>query len=176
MTDDEYDELFRAMYPRLVAMGLAMSVERHVAQDLAQETLLRAYRHRAELHRYDSPAAWCRRVMGNLLIDRHRTSTAERTALERVQARGPATSAGVDAGDPAETVSATRWHDLVGSLTPQQRLIATLHYAEDLSVDTVAQTLELSAGTVKSALSKARNNLRRSLGARTDAGRKEAQS
>ena len=87
MNDDDFDDLFRTAYPRLVAMGLAMSTERHVAQDLAQETLLRAYRRRDELATYDSPLAWCRHVMGNLLIDQHRSRTAERSAIERMQAR-----------------------------------------------------------------------------------------
>ena len=61
---------------------------------------------------------------------------------------------------------ATReWGDLVASLSPQQRLAATLFYAEDQSVATVAEAMNVATGTVKSALSKARNNLRRVLDA-----------
>jgi RNA polymerase sigma-70 factor, ECF subfamily len=41
LTEDGYDELFRSTYPRLVALGLSMSANRQVAQDLAQETMLR---------------------------------------------------------------------------------------------------------------------------------------
>jgi RNA polymerase sigma-70 factor, ECF subfamily len=164
MTDAEYDEFFRASYPRLVAMGLAMSTERHVAQELAQETMLRAYQHRDELARYDAPLAWCRRVMGNLLIDHHRSRSAERSAVERVQARLEAMPVpGTGSTDPAHLAVSGRWDDLMVSLTPQQRLIATLYYAEDQPVDIVAATLQIASGTVKSALSKARHNLRRSL-------------
>lgn len=165
MTNDEYDELFRTAYPRLVAMGLAMSTERHVAQELAQETMLRAYRHRDELSGYDAPMAWCRRVMGNMLIDQHRTRTVERSAVERMQARVETMPApGTGSADVAHLATSERWEELVGSLSPQQRLIATLYYAEDQSVGVVAETLQIATGTVKSALAKARNNLRRTLG------------
>ncbi|MGA9276977.1 RNA polymerase sigma factor [Ilumatobacter sp.] len=162
MTDEDYDDLFRSAYPRLVAMGLAMSTERHVAQELAQETLLRAHRHRDELAAYDSPLAWCRRVMGNLLIDQHRKRTAERSAVERAQSRAetdPVHPSG--STDPELFAVSSRWSDLVASLSPQQRLAATLYYAEDQSVATIAETMEIATGTVKSALSKARRNLRR---------------
>ncbi len=171
MNDDDFDDFFRAAYPRLVAMGLAMSTERHVVQELAQETLLRAYRRRDELSTYDSPIAWCRRVMGNLLIDQHRSRTAERSAVERMQVRTetePVPGTGVT--DPAHLAASRRWSDLVASLSPQQRLAATLYYAEDQSVATIAETMEIATGTVKSALSKARTNLRRILDAPSPAG------
>ncbi len=162
MTDDEYDDLFREAYPRLVAMGLAMSASRHVSQELAQETLLRAYHRRDDLAGYDSPIAWCRRVMGNLLIDHHRSRAAESSAVERLGSRQ---STGADAvPDPATVVASERWADLTRSLTAQQRAVATLYYAEDQSVAEVAEVLDIATGTVKSALSKARANLRRRLG------------
>lgn len=161
MTDDEYDGLFRAAYPRLVAMGLAMSTSRHVSQELAQETLLRAHHHRDELGAYDSPMAWCRRVMGNLLIDHHRSRTTEAAAIERLGSRaGPQAAA---SPDPATVAASARWEDLTRSLTPQQRVAATLYYAEDQSVADIADIMDVATGTVKSALSKARANLRRRL-------------
>lgn len=162
MTEDEFDELFRTAYPRLVAMGLAMSTSRHVSQELAQETLLRAHHRRDELAGYDSPMAWCRRVMGNLLIDHHRSRVAEDAAVERL---GHRSSTQVDpTPDPSTVAASVRWEDLTRSLTPQQRVVATLYYAEDQSVADVAEILDIAVGTVKSALSKARSNLRRRLG------------
>ena len=159
MTDDEYDELFRSAYPRLVAMGLAMSTSRHVSQELAQEAMLRAHHHRDELDRYDAPMAWCRKVMGNLLIDHHRSRTSEKAAVERLGHRS--TTQADTTPDPATVAASTRWADLTRSLTPQQRMAATLYYAEDQSVADVAEIMDIATGTVKSALSKARANLRR---------------
>ena len=42
----------------------------------------------------------------------------------------------------------------------QQRAIIVLHYGDDRSVDEVADLLDISSGTVKSTLSKARRKLR----------------
>ncbi|MEP6296803.1 MAG: sigma-70 family RNA polymerase sigma factor, partial [Ilumatobacter sp.] len=145
MTDDEYDDLFRSTYPRLVAMGLAMSTSRHVSQELAQETMLRAHHHRDELDAYDSPIAWCRRVMGNLLIDHHRSRSSEAAAIERLGHRE--SSHDDRTPDPATVAASIRWADLTRSLSPQQRLAATLYYAEDHSVADVAEIMDIATGT-----------------------------
>jgi RNA polymerase sigma-70 factor, ECF subfamily len=162
VTDDDYDEFFRTSYPRLVAMGMATSVDRSIAQDLAQETLLRAYNHRDRLASYDSPLAWCRRVMGNLLIDHHRTRSSEIAAVERLGSRAESAADGIR-DEVADLAVGERWADLTASLTAQQRLVATLYYAEDQSVADVAEIMNVATGTVKSALSKARSTLRRRL-------------
>jgi len=162
--DAEYDEFFRACYPRLVAFGMTTSATREVACELAQETLLRAYHRRSELAGYDSPYAWCRRVMSNLLIDHHRAATTEQGTITRLQSRrllpvdGPA-------GDPALAVTTPRWDELVAPLTGLQRTVATLYYAEDQTVAAIADALAITPGTVKSTLSKARAGLRRRLAA-----------
>ena len=51
-----------------------MTGRRDVATDLAQETLLRAHQRWADVATFDAPAAWCRKVMVNLLIDHHRSA------------------------------------------------------------------------------------------------------
>jgi DNA-directed RNA polymerase specialized sigma24 family protein len=81
---DGYDELFRESYTRLVFLGLSMSGDPELARDLAQETMLRAHRHWAEISEYDEPGAWLRRVMTNLLIDHHRSKVSEGAAVERL--------------------------------------------------------------------------------------------
>lgn len=148
-----FDALFVKEYPKLVALGLSMCGDREVARELAQETMIRAHARWADLEQYDEPAAWLRRVMGNLLIDHHRTVTSERSALERIGAAPGSTSEGAGV--------ASRWTQLIASLTARQQLVATLYYAEDLSVAEIARILDVSTGSVKSTLSKARHRLRR---------------
>lgn len=166
MTEADYDDLFRSTYPRLVALGLSMSAGRQVAQDLAQETMLRAHRHRERLGDVEAPAAWCLRVMTNLLIDHHRRDVVALRASERMrtQAAVPGDPRNSGTIDPADLATAPRWEELTRDLTSQQRLVATLYYAHDLPVDAIAATTQLSAGTIKSTLSKARHNLQRALG------------
>lgn len=161
MTEGEYDDFFRDTYPRLVALGLAMSAPRQVAQELAQETLIRAYEHRARLAELDAPYGWCRRVMSNLLIDQHRTRTAERRAVGRLARES------VVVPDHSELVVVGidgRWADMVEPLSKRQRCVATLYYADDRSVADIADDLGWSVGSVKTTLARIRRKVSQRLG------------
>lgn len=150
----DFEAMFRDLFPRLVSLGALMTGRRDVAHDLAQETLLRAHRRWDEVSTYDSPAAWCRRVMVNLVIDHQRSVASERRALERL-----ASAPDVDAAAPA----LADWSRLVADLPERQREVVTLYYADDRSVDEIAGLLDVSAGTVKTTLFKARRSLARHL-------------
>lgn len=166
MAEQGFDELFRVHYGRLVAIGVAMSGDREVARELAQETMLRAHDRWGDLVEFDQPGAWLRRVMANLLIDHHRRRTAERSALVRVAGTGPTVLD--DIADAS--ASAAVWTALIESLPVQQRAIITLHYGDDRSVAEVADMLDISPGTVKSALSKTRRKLHDIVTERADHG------
>jgi RNA polymerase sigma-70 factor (ECF subfamily) len=154
-----FETLFKDEFPRLVSLGLAMSGRRDVATDLAQETMLRAHQRWTDVATFDSPAAWCRKVMVNLLIDHHRSATAERIAMDRLGSRGELVA-------PAPALD--RWCEIVGELPDRQRVIVTLYYADDMSVDEIADTLGVTAGAIKASLFKARRSLRRRLDAEED--------
>jgi RNA polymerase sigma-70 factor (ECF subfamily) len=152
----DYETMFREQFPRLVSLGVVMTGRRDIAHELAQETLLRAHRRWDEVSRYDAPAAWCRRVMANLVIDHQRSAASERRAVERL---GAAPTRDVDGPALAE------WSRLVAGLPERQRAVVTLYYADDRSVDEIADLLDVSAGTVKTTLFKARRSLARHLDA-----------
>lgn len=158
----DFDECFRLHYPRLVALGVAMSGSAEVARELAQETMIRAHARWDEVSTYEQIGAWLRRVMSNLLIDHHRSVVAERAATERLQRSAVPPVASEPGGD---------WNDLVDALSPRQRVIVTLFYADDRSVDEIASMLGVATGTVKSALGKARARLLGALREEADDGR-----
>lgn len=162
MTEGEFDDFFRDVYPRLVGLGLAMSTPRQVAQDLAQETMIRAYEHRDRLAELDAPYGWCRRVMSNLLIDQHRSWTAERSAVGRL-AHQLAAKPHHDAGSVVVNLDGA-WAQMVEPLSKRQRCVATLYYAEDRSVADIADDLGWSVGSVKTTLARIRRKLSRHLG------------
>ena len=153
-TATSFEAFFRAEHPKLMALGWALTGDADVAGDLAQESLLRAYRAWPAVGDYDNPGAWVRRVLANLATDRHRRRRSEQAALARI-----ATDAVVAAIEP----STDRWWQAVRDLPDRQRVVVALHYLEDMSVDDVAMTLGISAGTVKTQLSRARQSLARTL-------------
>jgi len=66
----DYDEFFAETRPKLVGLGLALTGDLQIAQELAQEALIRAWVHWRRIRSYDQPAAWARRVVRNLAADR----------------------------------------------------------------------------------------------------------
>lgn len=146
--------MYRAEFPRLASLAATLVGRRDVAHELAQEAMLRAHRRWDVVSGYDAPAGWCRKVLVNLAIDHLRSAAAERRAVTRLgSARQP-----VDEG-PAMS----EWNALVADLTDRQRAMVTLYYADDSSVDEIADLFDVSPGTVKTTLFKARQSLARRL-------------
>jgi RNA polymerase sigma-70 factor, ECF subfamily len=145
----DFETLFRCQFPRLVAVAVAMSTNFETAIDLAQETMARAHTHWEEVAEMDSPEAWTRRVMTNLLIDHHRRGRVEAAALELFASRP--TTIWEPIGDDLA--------DWLVVLPARQRAAVALYYIEDLSVAEVADALGVATGTVKALLWKARHTL-----------------
>ncbi len=154
IVESDFETLFRSEFPRLVSLGMAMTGRRDIATDLAQETMLRAHRHWDDVAAYEAPAAWCRKVMTNLLIDHHRSVAAERAAVERLR---------VEPQPTVPTPTLDRWWEIVGGLPDRQRIIVTLYYADDQSVHDIAAALGVTTGSIKASLFKARATMRRHL-------------
>jgi RNA polymerase sigma-70 factor (ECF subfamily) len=118
--------------------------------DAMQETLLIVFR---SLHQLKEPAAllgWVRaiavREAVKIAAKANRSFAAE---LAEVPSRAE-----------IETVSDVR--DVLRRLSPEHRAILVLRDLEDLDERSVAEILDVSVGTVKSRLSRARRNFRRS--------------
>lgn len=152
--DADFEATYQAMFPRLVSLGAALTGRRDVAHDLAQEAMLRAHRRWDEVSRYDAPGAWCRKVLVNLAIDHQRSVAAERRAVDRL---------GAVPQRLGDEPSLSQWTTLVADLTDRQRAMVTLFYADDCSVDEIADVFEVAPGTVKTTLFKARQSLARRL-------------
>ncbi len=130
------------------------------AEDIVQETMLRAWRHPEKVaDRTSAPGAWLYTVARHLAIDQHRARRARPTA-----ALGPAVLAGMAAPDQIDA-AITQW-DLTSALAglrPRDRDLLTARYLRDRSIDDIAADLNVPAGTIKSRLSAARHALRQRL-------------
>jgi RNA polymerase sigma-70 factor (sigma-E family) len=139
----------------LLRMATLLTSDEGAGEDVYQETL---HRLAGRWSRVDSPAAFCRRVMHNLVIDQAR---AQRRRLP--EARLFATH---DSSDPrsADATTAVELRPALlaalATLTAQQRAIVVLRYFDDRSEDDVARLLGITTGTVKSTASRAIAHLR----------------
>jgi RNA polymerase sigma-70 factor (ECF subfamily) len=143
-----FDDFYATESPSLLALAVALLMSRDAAADAVQEAFLRAYRDWPRVSGMDRPGAWVRRVLINLAIDLHRRRRREAAVMLSM------------AGSPCfDDPEIDDFWTLVGTLPRQQRAATTLRYAEDLSVDSIAGVLGVSAGSVKRSLFSARRAL-----------------
>lgn len=156
----------------LYANALRLTRSPADAEDLVQETLLRAYRFFERFERGTNMKAWLLRIQYNAFVNRYRRTTKERDITDSM-AREPT---GEDVVS-RETLSALT--DPVGTalrpmvvreigealelLPEEHRMVVVLADIEELSYKEIAEILGCPIGTVMSRLHRARRALRKHL-------------
>jgi RNA polymerase sigma-70 factor (ECF subfamily) len=143
------EELIRALYAEHAAPLLRyavhlMSGDRQRAEDIVQETLLRAWQHPEAIA--DRPARpWLFAVARNLAIDSYRARRA------RPHEVGDGTLELLASPDEAErALESWAVADALSSLRPEHKRVLLETYYRGKSVAEAAATLGVPAGTVKS--------------------------
>jgi RNA polymerase sigma-70 factor (ECF subfamily) len=171
---DPDEELLRALYREhadalLRFVGRLTAGDRQRAEDIVQETLLRAWRN---AHRFDPEAVgalrpWLFTVARRIAIDEHR-STSSRAPETYGQDLDEMWLAELTQGDETERVLANLVvMEALRSLSPAHREILVETYLRDRTVNEVADRLGLPLGTAKSRVYYALRSLRAALDART---------
>jgi len=150
-----WEELYEDHYKELVAYGTRISGSRELAEDLAQETFVKALMN-TETVADLSPGkqrAWLFRTFKNLFFDRCRRAVLEREYAQNWQPEY--------ADDPGmqEIENAM----LLQRIQPQDRAIFQLRYFDGYSAEEISRMLNLSAGTIRSRLSRCRKTLQQYL-------------
>ena len=153
--DPQLAEFCRLEWPRLVGSLFLYTGDRELAEDLAQETLIRACLHWATVSGAVSRSAWTHRVAFNLA----KSQLRRRAVRRRAQHLESSPLIAVD-HDLATSVSVRR---AIAGLPEPQRRALVLRYFADLSVRQVASLMGCPANTVKT-------HTRRALGTLRDAG------
>ena len=133
--------------PDLRAYALRLTGhDRARADDVVQETLLRAWLHAGALsERRGSVRAWLRRVARNVVIDEWRTPRAQRElTVEEVPERER------QGGNPDELLLSWVMTDALAQLSQPHREVLVECYYRGASVSEAARRLGVPAGTVKS--------------------------
>jgi len=124
------------------------------AEDLAQETLLRAFATLGSVHvPIENPRAYLLRTATNAWVDVVRRRGTEATALADPSALPASADAPTDAVRDAGTV-------LLQRLAPQERAAVVLKELFEYSLDEIAAILGTTVGAVKAALHRGRTRLR----------------
>jgi len=146
------------------------------AQDLAQDSLVRAVRGLGSFRGDSDPGTWVYRITVNTWKNRVRsekrraawkTESLDAPAPGDAETDGKARQFAEDAPPLDRPVEEQEIKQAVeramAALEPEDRAILTLRDLDDRSYDDIAKALELPLGTVKSRLSRAREALRQRL-------------
>ena len=153
---ETFDEFYRREFPRLLLLARALTGATS-AEDVAQETMMVAYRRWPQIALLDSPAGYVRGICLHKGASVLRRLGVERRALARYAARPVAQL------DPLTPDSERFWAE-VRRLPQRQAQATALFYALDLPVAEIAETLGCSEGSVKTHLSRGRAKLADRLG------------
>ncbi len=135
--------------------------DRQRAEDIVQETLLRAWRHPEVVDGHEHAIrSWLFTITRHVAIDMWRARSRNEESIED----NP-----TDWADPAErveqTVTALDVQAALAQLTPKHRQVIVDMYYRGRQVDEIAQSLGIPAGTVKSRAYYAMRHLKRLLSA-----------
>ena len=150
----ELARMMNAYGGMLAGLCSALLKDSHLAQDIVQETFVKAWRKMDQLRGgMQSEKAWLCRIAVNLCRDQQRTRWM-RAVDKKAELDEPSlwcTPKDEQASDVMEAL---------GQLKPKYREVLTLHYLENLSAEEISQIVGLSASAVYRRLNKAKAQLK----------------
>jgi RNA polymerase sigma-70 factor, ECF subfamily len=144
------EALIRSLYEEhgrsLLAYATRLTGDRASAEDVVQETLLRAWKHSdAMVNQKGSVRGWLLTVARNIVTDRVRAKASRPTEVAETPTTGPV------AGDHAENVvNSMVVLDALDHLSAEHREVLVELYYRGRTVTEAAQVLGVPPGTVKS--------------------------
>ena len=158
-----FETLYEMHKTAIYRTVVAITNDRAIAEEILQDTFLRAFKHLQRVHTGVSLAPWLYRIAVNLAYDwsarQKRWLAALNSIVERVViATTPSPERSVEAQELQDLL-----YEAIGRLEFKQRSTLVLFYLQDFSLNEIAEIMECPVGTVKSRLHYARESLRREL-------------
>ncbi|MGH2712141.1 MAG: sigma-70 family RNA polymerase sigma factor [Actinomycetota bacterium] len=148
---DAFDVLYRRYFPRLVRLCTRLTKDSAAAEDITQETLVRAHEHLARFDQTRPMWPWLKTIATRVLVDHLRTHSRELPTGELPKETGHTDHGWSEERDVlAQALS---------KLPPRQRSAVALRYLEDWDGPEVAEFLGLSSLAFRQILHRARRKL-----------------
>ncbi len=173
--ESAFVEIMTRHREKIFAVAVSLLRNHADAEEIAQDTFIRAHRSLARFRGDSSLATWLHRIALNLARNRYwyffrRRRHATLSLDHTLTADSTATFADLIAGeaaDPAQEAVTSEFAALVAAcmekLDARHREILTLRNQLHHSYDEIAAALGINVGTVKSRIARARQNLRSQL-------------
>ena len=156
MSPERFIDLVRAEQESLRRFLLALcSGDESLADDIAQDALVRAYVASGSFLGLSKFSTWLFRIAYNCYVDHHRKPRLETISSDTKQALSVPANDETDSGFRHQ-----RLYQALESLPEKEKASIVLHYFEDRSIKEISSILEIPQGTVKYYLSTGRNHLK----------------
>ena len=167
---DAFEQLLLEHQKNVYNLCYRMAGDPDDAMDLSQETFLRAWRCLDQYQFASAFSTWLYRLCSNICIDFLRKRRRQQTVpLTFEDADGEEQTYAVPDAQPLpeeqvelkltrETLAAA-----MAQLLPEHRAVLQLRVVNEMSYEQIADVLDIQTGTVKSRLSRARNQLKKIL-------------
>ena len=160
--------IFQGDYTRIFRYIMNMVHDTAEAEDLTQETFLRAYRRRDSLRDAGAQTAWLYRIATHVCLDRlrqyaRRDPLESEADLDEVDVAEPDTPSLQQAIEQDEMSACVQRY--LNRLSDNYRAVILFHDMHELTAPEIAQLLGESLATVKIRLHRARGKLRTALAA-----------
>jgi RNA polymerase sigma factor (sigma-70 family) len=154
-----FEQIVRRYQRPVINLIARMTGERALAEDLAQETFVKAFRNLAAFDTTRRLSSWLFRIAHNTALDALRRS---RPPIVPIEETSPALApAGQDAVERAELGRALQ--AALNELRPEYRAAIVLRYQEGLSFEEIGRTLGIPQVTARTHVHRARKELLRRL-------------
>lgn len=156
MTQERFIDLVRSEQESLRRFLLALcGGDAPLADDIAQDALIRAYVASASFSGLSKFSTWLFRIAYNCYVDQCRKPKLDTVSPDTRQALSVPADDETDSGFRHQ-----RLYQALESLPEKEKASIVLHYFEDRSIREISSILQIPQGTVKYYLSTGRNHLK----------------
>lgn len=168
LDEEPFAFLAKAHLESLYRSALTITRDHATAEELVQETFVRALEHAGQVLASESPLAWLRRVLYNLAMDRFRRQGREEL-VDEVEARWRSDAYTVDSDVVLERLlDREELQDALIHLPFPYRSAVILHDVEGLTVRELADMAGISLPAAKQRLRRGRMSLVEQMASGTD--------
>lgn len=174
VTQNKRQEFEREAIPHMDALlrsGLRMTKNEKDAEDLVQETMVKAYRFWEKFEKGSNCRAWLFRIMTNIFINEYRSKSRSPMSISTDDVDDNFLYGQLASGGTTETPEQALFAKIfdkdvknaIDKLPDDFRMVIVLSFLEGFSYQEIANITDLQLGTVKSRLHRGRKLLQKEL-------------
>ncbi len=151
-----FEELVSSNYTHIYNLCYRMMRNSQDAEDMLQESMLKAWRKLKSFKQTSSFSTWLHRIAANTCLDAIRKRKDSSVSMEVMEEKGRHLTDDTSADFTERSIQKDMIQDALQDLKERERLIIILKDVQGYSYEEIADILSCPMGTVRSRLSRAR--------------------